>query len=540
MLDLTFFTSNPVKLAHARFLAEGRPLRINGFRERTYHATYNEPRLSSRDELLRASYLSAVEQTKKAGLLTSRHFFILEDTSVRIDALSRVGHEVPGLDVKYWMRKATFKSLDASIRKAGGDRSATVRSDIVLHIPPEYRERWRIDSDYLVFVGEQKGSIVEHETSFETNLVFPWLDNTSFNKWFVPEGADAPAGQLPIDVAQKLDFRQKSFGRLFDFLSSKQLLVSPNVQTVLPLGSERNFIVCGYTCAGKTTASQYLARYYDYLHVEASDFMHLAYHIRHDAQGDIPIGDFAEKALAAKPEIAAEKIAEYLGEDPLAPTVISGFRSPEEVTWLTKHFVDQGKQFRVIFIDSPEAKRFDRMNARNRGGDVRTIEQFKERDEQQRRMGLDKICAAADTVWINDSTQDAYFTRLDEASDRPKLPEPDVDTWLAELQGVRAVKLEDAILVALLSKWSDDETRAYFTTAEIARIANDLLSVSAKKHKDNVSRYFNQYFYAYYEIAIDGERGARRYRLSNTGYGKALRTLRRIVGGATRSRQLFA
>src|ERR1700722_15687227 len=101
MRDLTFFTSNATKLAHARYIAEGWPIRIKGFRQRTYHANYHEPRLSSREELLEASYRSAIEQCAKAGISTEVHPFILEDTTVRIEALSSPAKEVPGLDVKY-------------------------------------------------------------------------------------------------------------------------------------------------------------------------------------------------------------------------------------------------------------------------------------------------------------------------------------------------------------------------------------------------------------------------------------------------------
>ncbi|MET4072400.1 hypothetical protein ABID58_007229 [Bradyrhizobium sp. S3.2.6] len=49
------------------------------------------------------------------------------------------------------------------------------------------------------------------------------------------------------------------------------------------------------------------------------------------------------------------------------------------------------------------------------------------------------------------------------------------------------------------------------------------------KHKDNVSRYFNQDFYAYYEIAGEQSDAKRRYRLSNTGYGMAIRSLRTLL-----------
>ncbi|MGO6705272.1 non-canonical purine NTP pyrophosphatase [Rhizobium leguminosarum] len=528
MLDITFFTSNPTKLAHARYLAEGLPVRIKGFRQRTYHADYFEPRVQSRDELLLASYESAVGQSKKAGILNKRHFFILEDTSVRIEALSDNSKEVPGLDVKYWMRQATFADLNASIERAGGNRRATVRSDVVLHIPEAYRQAWNLPERYMVFVGEQDGTIVSTEADFETNLVFPWLDNKTFNRWFVPNGAQEPLGKLPIREATKYDFRAKSFKKLFDFLKSKKLLNEFLRQGDLPLRPEINFIICGYTCAGKTAASQFLAREFDYLHVEASDFMYLNYYIRHDFQNAISIGDFAERALSEKPEIAAEKIAEYLIDEPMTAAVISGFRSQEEIDWITYKLRPYGRRFEVISVEAAEDIRFERMKRRRREGDGDSLEKFRRRDEQQRRMGLNEIAGSDRAkIWTNNSSLTDYLDLVKRAIAQRADSHSPTDEQIRQLNSTQSIRLEEAILIALLSNWTDDENRKFFTTSEIAKVAKSLFP-SAQKHKDNVSRYFNQYFYVYYEIQED-ERRVRRYRLSNTGYGKAITVLRRLV-----------
>jgi hypothetical protein len=56
--------------------------------------------------------------------------------------------------------------------------------------------------------------------------------------------------------------------------------------------------------------------------------MHLSYLYRHGYKGPVQIGDFAEEALAQKPAIAAEKVAEYVSDDLYSPIVVSGFRSP--------------------------------------------------------------------------------------------------------------------------------------------------------------------------------------------------------------------
>lgn len=532
MLAVTFFTSNPTKLAHARYLAEGKPVEFHGFRQRTYHAGYEEPRLHSREDLLSASYDSAVKQAKKARILSPRHFFILEDTSVTIDALSTPTEEVPGLDVKYWMREATFGSLDASLRGAGGNRTASVRSDVLLHIPSAYRKLWGT-GEYVVFTGEQTGSVIEKEETFSTNMMYPWLDNQTFNKWFQPDGASGPLGSLSIADANKYDFRRKAFDKLFQFLNERKLFRSPTPQRRLPLQMEMNYIICGYTCAGKTTASQHLARTFDYLHVEASDFMHLAYYLRHDVPDRMAIGDFAEQALLEKPEIAAEAISKFLQADVESPCVISGFRSIREINWLVEQLGEYGKRFRLVFIDSSPEARFERMVRRSRTGDVTDLERFRTRDEQQERMGLDAIANDTRTVtWDNDGTLPEYLGLVENDVGRTPLGVPDLERWLLTAGGKKRFKLEEAILIALLTRWADDERRPSFTTSEIAKIINELLPETSHKHKDNVSRYFNQNFYAYYEIEVDALKGTKRYRLSNTGYGKALRMLRKHAQAA--------
>jgi inosine/xanthosine triphosphate pyrophosphatase family protein/dephospho-CoA kinase len=393
MRELTFFTTNHTKLAHARYIAEGWKIRIKGFRQRTYHADYTEPRLASRQDILRESYESAREQLDKAGFSEASHPFVLEDTSVRIDALSNAQEEVPGVDVKYWMEGRTFASLDTILRGAGNDRRATVRSDVLLHVPSSTRSAWGVEANYLVFTGEQRGTIVEAEYLYNSNLVYPWLDNRSFNKWFVPEGVDKPVGSLPIEIADTVDFRRKSFEPLFGFLEKRRYFVIPTAQFQLQLQLDRkpNIILCGYTCSGKTTASQHLARRFGYMHIEASDFMHLAYYYRHGYRGPTAIGDFAESALAQKPTIASEKVVEYILDHLGEPIVISGFRAPAEIESLENAMTFYGKKFVRRFVRADETIRFARARSRARPGDALTIEQFRARDLQQRRIGLHAI-----------------------------------------------------------------------------------------------------------------------------------------------------
>jgi dephospho-CoA kinase/inosine/xanthosine triphosphate pyrophosphatase family protein len=531
MRELTFFTSNATKLAHARYIAESYKIKIKGFRQRTYHADYVEPRLTSRAELLEESYRSALRQCEKAGISIDSHPFILEDTSVKIDALSTPRHEVPGLDIKFWMQEQSFDALDRALKDRGNLRSATVRSDVLLHVPKNLREVWDVEEDYLIFVGQQVGSIVEAERTFESDLVYPWLDNQSFNKWFRAIGTAGPFGALSIDEANTVDFRRDSFKRLFEFLSQRSFFTSSEPEQLeLELDRKPNLIICGYTCAGKTTASQHLAQKFGYLHIEASDFMYLNYYYRHGFTGDIAIGDFAERALTQNPKIAAEKVVEYIALNRESSVVISGFRALEEVRYLKQALGTRGKSFEIIFVNADQDVRFDRLKKRMRPGDNITIEQFKQRDDQQQRMGLDNIqnLSSARNVG-NNSNIDNYFAQLDEIVGRAFEDAIEIENAFKKLSLIQEIKLEDAILVALLESWEDDEARPFFSTTQVAKKINQLFKQAAPKHKDNVSRYFNQDFYVYYEISSTRGGSGRRYRLSNTGYGTSIRILRKLA-----------
>ena len=438
------------------------------------------------------------------------------------------------------MQDQTFAQLDQSLKKSGNDRRVQVRSDVLLHIPGEYKRKWGITNEYLIFTGKQKGQVVEVESTFDTNLVYPWLDNRTFNKWFQPDGMDKPLGALEIHLADKYDFRRKSFAKLLCFLESKHFLKkSTTKQTSLGLENKPNLILCGYTCAGKTTAGQHLVRRYGYLHIEASDFMYLSYYQRHGFEGTASINDFAEQALIQKPQIAAEKIADYIEEDLSASLVISGFRSMDEINWLLNTMSYSGKQFQVIFIESEQEVRFRRLLNRMRSGDEITFDEFKEKDKQQENMGLEGVRKAKESrLWLNAGSLQSYIDLLNsyvelESVDDVNLVdnanEFNMNYEIKTLRYIINVKLEDAILVALLSVWQNDETRLYYTTTEIAGIINRVFCGIEPKHKDNVSRYFNQDFHSYYEIYTNNDTFIRKYRLSNTGYGRALRALKLLV-----------
>jgi dephospho-CoA kinase/inosine/xanthosine triphosphate pyrophosphatase family protein len=521
MTEIVFITSNPVKLAHAKYLCRNYDVQISGFREKTFGASYVEPRSDNRAELIEQSYRDALRRWLKAYPGGDK-FFIIEDTSVAIEALSTDG-EYPGLEVKYWMAKTDFAMLDAQLKASGNNRRATVRSDLILHLPKEFRSG--DGKEYLCFTSSVSGYVTEKELAFDTNPMYPWLDNRTFNKWFVPDGSSQPISTLPIAEADKHDFRAPAFKELLEFLKSRQKIsrrTDPEVQTSFSFDS-RLFIVCGPSCAGKTTLAEYLAGHYGYYHIEASDFMYLSYYQRHGVSPVVNIGDFAEQALRDQPEIVAEQVLQNIRQNKSVPVIVTGFRALAEIEWFRDHYT--GKYpVEVVYVTADQEIRYERSLNRQREGEAESREAFLRRDAQQAAMGLAELesCFVSNRIENNGSFEgyfnsfETYYAQIPHQFDSNNKPKNQVSRG----------RLEELILLALADKWLG---REYFTTTEIAQLVNQHFSLDDKpKSKNNVSRYFNQTFHPYYEIKlIDGKR---KYRLSNTGFGKA----RMLLGSASK------
>ncbi|MFA5239442.1 MAG: non-canonical purine NTP pyrophosphatase [Phycisphaerae bacterium] len=538
MFKLLFLTSNRTKLQHARYLCRNYDLRI--VKQSNYGIAYEEPRTPNRDKLFKES----IEDAKKRLLRQTRgkpeytplmpdnmlfrdiplglnKIFFIEDTSVKIHALSTDSNEVPGTDIKFWMKEHDFTSVDKLLKKHGNDRRVTVRSDVVLYLPKYLREGQ--DKNYKRFTSEAHGAITAKEYNFKTNELYPWLDNQSFNKWFVPRGCRRPISMLSIKEANKHDFRAGAFKDMLDFLEKERIISKivtkkkKQTQKVLSFFITPSFLVCGLPCAGKTTLGEYLSKERGYYHIEASDFMYLSYYERHGINPTIKIADFAEKALKDTPSIVVDQTITHLAEakDPLF--IITGFRSPDEIEIFLKRYKGLNTVY-PIFIDADLERRYQRNLKRNREGDIGSKKVFCDRDKQQLRMGLKEIkTKLRSKVIFNNSDFRSYFQSfLGKYPQVPLLKNKDSLSIPKE----RPSELEEAILVALLN---EDQ---YFTTTEISRRINNCFPESKiKTNKNNVSRYFNQNFHPYYEINVVNNKI--KYRLSPTGRSRAMFLLKR-------------
>lgn len=511
MLELIFVTSNPIKIAHAKHLSYAYAINIT--KQKNYGVGYTEPRIHDRDELIRRSVEDAIERFQKNVSNYDNKLFFIEDTSVIIDVLSE-HEEVPGVDIKYWMRENTFESVDKLLKEKGNNRKAKVRSDVILVLNRKLSEL--IGKKYLVFTSEVSGSITPVEFNVKTQPLYPWLNDNTFNKWFIPDGCDKPLSLLDIQKANKHDFRAGAYNDMLSFLYEKKLIVKREeykkiIAKQLNLFEPICFIICGPTCAGKTTLAEYLNEKYNYYHLEASDFMYLSYYQTHGIDSGVNIGDFAEKALIDNPYIVTNQIIEHIKKFNNVPIIVTGFRNPEEIEGFKKLYRG-GLNIEVIYVDASGIIRYERSVNRQRQDSVKTIDAFNEKDAQQLRMGLLKIKKNNSKTILNEKTLQNYFSEFKKDFHK-ELETTKNDYNKGKLGFIKNKQLQNAIIESL---YKSENIEEYHTTTEIAHLIRDNPEYSSRpKNKNNISRYFNQNYYPYYEIAYKGHHLG--YRLSQTG-----------------------
>ena len=92
-----------------------------------------------------------------------------------------------------------------------------------------------------------------------------------------------------------------------------------------------------------------------------------------------------------------------------------------------------------------------------------------------------------------------------------------------DIKSIR-ISLEKAILITLAIEYQKDESKS-FTTTEISHLINHYFK-AVEKNKNNVSRYFNQSYYVYYEVKFENKKN--RYKISPIGYSEAMMILRNL------------
>lgn len=520
MTDIAFVTSNMTKLAHAKYLCRNYNVNILHYKKLFYGIGYEEPRIDDRNQLLTESFNDAVARWKKN--VSDERLFFIEDTSVKIDALSDDNNEVPGVDVKYWMQETSFKDLDEALRSRGNNRRCSVTSHVVLFLTKELKSVLGTEKDRVIFMSSVYGSVVEEEYKLDTQILYPWLDNKTFNKWFVPEGYSKPVSMLDITDAESGDFRKGAFEQMLEFLK-KHGAIKENPASQLPINFFDNFIVCGKTCAGKSSIGKFLVDEYGYYHIEASEFMTQKLLETHGADSGVDKHLFAAKVLDADPLFVVNKMVDFIKENDIYDRyVITGFRTIHEV----EAFIDSkiSGRMQIVYIDSDYTERYKRWLLRKREIDQYTEERFKAIDTVQQEMGIGKTAEMKGTQIFDNNTDGLplFFDNFRKRFLNSTKNDP-FEIHIKELES-KNITLERAILITLALEYRKDVSKDY-TTTEISHLINKYFR-TFERSKNNVSRYFNQTYYVYYEV--NHVNGRNRYKISPIGYSEAMRTLRNI------------
>lgn len=524
MTDLTFVTSNQTKLAHARYLCRDYHVNILSYKKFYYGIGYNEPRIYDRKQLLTASFYDAAARWKRNVSGSEGRIFFIEDTSMRLDALSDDENERPGVDVKYWMKSTTFEKLDAELKKHGNNRKCSVTSHIILFLTENLKKKSGISDDYKVFASTAYGSVTEKEHNFDTNILYPWLDNKTFNKWFVPEGYDVPVSMLDIESADAGDFRKDAFKQMLSFLKTYGAIENKRkIPNQLSFEFYDSFIVCGRTCSGKSTLGKHLVDDYGYYHIEASEFMTHKRLDTHGIRSKVDKHLFAAEVLKTEPVFVVNRLIEYMHRNHIYDRfVITGFRTKDEIQdFLTRFHTERLK---LVFVNTSFEERFRRWKLRQREQDVYTEERFRDIDRVQDGMGIGEVATMQGIIPLsNDTTELTDIYKCFAKRFLRNQKKEHVNIVNKELRSVK-ISLERAILVTLALEFRKDQSR-WYTTTEIAHLVNNYFKL-IKRNKNNVSRYFNQAFYVYYEVQCVNRKN--RYRISPIGYSEAIYILRHI------------
>jgi dephospho-CoA kinase/inosine/xanthosine triphosphate pyrophosphatase family protein len=419
ILNVYFYTSNPDKLFQSRlmFVRSGYLLRHYTGNREPYDEDYSLPT----EQML----TRAIEQVNAEFGIKS--IFFVEDTSLRLEALSE-STDYPGLKVKEWFASNSFEEVDRLIQERGGDRRAVVKSDIALYVPGL--------SHIMFFHAETAGTVATTPPAFSGSVQYPWLTPSTFNGWFIPDGATRRLGEMEFEESLEFDFRAKSLTKLIARLEELNAAMNlgssfytvrrpegPHSQEQLAFrellpreeSEPQILLVIGHKCAGKTTLSDYLAGHDGVMVYEASSVLR---QLASDAGKSVDTADDALNFLRERGlDRVAEAIAKYLDRAKANLNVITGLRTVEEIFLLAQRFL----QARIVFVDSDARTRFERHLRRARDTDVRSFSEFQKQDEKQAAFGALRVAieVATDTI-RNDATLEQYRAKIDALVSAPQ------------------------------------------------------------------------------------------------------------------------
>ncbi len=450
-----FYTTSTDKYLQARYVFHRVGLLLRHFRSKSdpYHEAEGETTKVLLSNALREVRLSLGESS----------LFFVEDTSLKIDALSEGDLDVPGLYVKHWFANTSFEELDRELDARGGDRGATIRSDIALHVPGLIHP--------VFFHGEVRGSVATSEPDFDANPRYPWLTPDNFNGWFVPEEASKRLGEMSVEESLRYDFRVRALVEMLDRLeeytaalnlpsAAYQRKSSQVVRGQVEMFPTANtaYLVVGPTCAGKTTFAERAETLHELTHIEASAIVRTFDEMR---DGEAPAA-YAKRVLSEYgADVVARRILDWYDGDELEKGfVISGFRTIEELI----AFKEIKPEAQVLFVEASARIRLERYLQRLREGSPISMSDLEEIDAEQASFGLLAVASQlADLRVRNEDSLETYHHMIDsliEAAGRSSVP--NVTSGLSSAEVAERGQLERCLVILELAgrPLSTDEIEA--------------------------------------------------------------------------------
>lgn len=346
--------------------------------------------------------------------------FFVEDTSIRVEALSTGASDFPGLAAKEWFLESSFEELDAELRLRGNDRRASVTSRIALSVPHLSRP---------IHISETvAGEIASSLRDFTTNPLYPWLNAKDFSSWFVPAGSSSRClGEMSIDESYSFDARTLALSNLVERLEEYSVVVAlpshcirvhepaadlAQLSLFSSVRARRNVVILGLMCSGKSSAAQWLSSDAGYFRVEASGLI--------DAASDmLGIPSAASKAARAKllfaihgPAAVEERMIESvakIAEQADRAVVYGGLRTLEGLEVAIAHLGDPI----VLTVAADDRLRFERCLRRSRAGDPTDWQSFVARDDIDFDFGLlDVASHVSDFTIRNDHAYEDFISAM--------------------------------------------------------------------------------------------------------------------------------
>src|SRR5262249_54216761 len=211
-------------------------------------------------------------------------------------------------------------------------------------------------------------------------------------------GAQKRLGEMEFEESLEFDFRAKAFlkliGRLDElnaglnlpsqYYVSRKRPAQPTSQLALMPQRATTLLVIGHRCAGKSTLGDYLLREANARVFEASSVLRSEAAARRE-----PVSNSSEAIAFLRShgmDVVARRIADVaaVGDEKLV--VVTGLRTVEEVLYLTKTL-----SALVVWLDADSRIRYERHIRRARAGDIVTLKEFFEGDEEQNSFGVLRI-----------------------------------------------------------------------------------------------------------------------------------------------------